>query len=39
LHAHNLGSTFDLLTLFIARFIDDFSEDLIVVAMLVNFYT
>ena len=35
LHAHNLRSTFDLLTLFI----DDFSENLVEVAMLVNFYT
>lgn len=39
LHACNLESNFDLLTLFIAHFIDDFFEDLVIVAMLVSFYT
>ena len=39
LHARNLGSTFDLLTLFITCFIHNFFEDLVVVAMLVSFYT
>ena len=35
----NLGSTFDLLILFLACFIDDFFENLVVVTILVSFYS
>lgn len=39
LRARNIGTTIDLLTLFIAFFIDDFFKNLVIVAMLVSLYT